>query len=369
MKVATLSPVARPRLRDVAEKADVSIGTVSRVLNGKADVAEELAERVLLAARSLGYTRRALAVQPVAQTLRQASNDTAMIGYLVDAPSLARVTADPFLQHFLAGIEDGVNRNNGHLLFATCGEEVARGAIPAMIAENRVQGVILKPSSATPDAWIRKLNELVPVVMLMNSSEDRSISSVMCDNYAATYQILRYLRELGHRRIAFLSVDDLGQSPSVLHSERMDAYRKYAGSLGCVENPAYLQTPTRDHARETLAEVIETGLKNLLAIRKAERPTAVVCATDSYAFALLALAGRHGIGVPGDLSVVGYMNTDTCEHSAPPLTSVSLSGDEVGRVAVNLLYERLQNPSMMVRHVSVGTRLVERLSCAPAPDS
>ncbi|EIP97632.1 transcriptional regulator [Opitutaceae bacterium TAV1] len=365
MKADSFIPAAKPRLRDVAEKADVSIGTVSRVLNGKADVAEDLAERVLLAARSLGYTRRA----PAAQATVQASNDVAVIGYLVDSPNLARVTADPFLQHFLIGIEDGVNRNNGHLLFATCGEEAARGAIPAMVAENRVQGVILKPSPTTSDTWIRKLNELVPVIMLMNSSEDRSIFSVMCDNYAATYQILRYLRELGHRRIAFLSVDDLGQAPSVLHFERMDAYRKYAGSLGCVEDPAYIQVPTRDHGRETLSEVIEKGLKNLLALGKGERPTAVVCATDTYAFALLALAGRYGIEVPRDLSVVGYMNIDTCEHSVPPLTSVSLSGDEVGRVAVNLLYERLQNPSMMVRHVSVGTRLVERLSCAPAPDS
>lgn len=366
MKIASSLPATpKPRLRDIAQEADVSIGTVSRVLNGKADVASDLAERVLRAAKVLGYARRSSAANPMVRM----HNDAAVIGYLMDSSNLAHTMADPFLQHFLAGIEEGVNQNNGHLLFAGCEEEAQRGEIPAMVAENRVQGVILKPGQASSAAWMQKLNELVPVVMLMHSNEERSICSVMCDNYAATYQIFRYLTELGHRKIGFFSVDDVGQAPSVLHNERLDAFRKYAGLFKCVEHPAYIQIPSRERGKETLSDVVARGLDGFLEIGNQERPTAVVCATDTYAFPLLTLASRHGIEVPRDLSVVGYMNTDACENSVPPLTSVSLSGEEIGRVAVDLIYERLKNPSMMVRHVSVGTRLVERLSCAPAPNS
>ncbi|RRJ97509.1 LacI family transcriptional regulator [Opitutaceae bacterium TAV4] len=352
----------KPRLSDIAQAAGVSIGTVSRVLNGKSDVATELAERVMAATSNLGYARRPAG--PASHPDKRAL----MVGFLVDAPNLASVTADPFMQHFLAGIEETVNHRGGHLLFATCAEEILAGDIPSMVAENRVQGIIFKSNQHTPDTWIRKLAALVPTVMLMNHCEDRSIHSVMCDNYAATYQTMRYLRNLGHRRIGFLTIEDKGMQNSILHAERLDAYRKYVPILDCEAHTAYIQCPLRDHATETLPHAIEKGLKAFLSLGK-KRPTAIICATDIYAFALLHLCPKHGLEVPRDLSVTSFMNTQTCEHSIPPLTSVNLSGDEIGKVAVNLIYELNEKPNTIVRHISVGTRLVERQSCArlPAP--
>ena len=359
MKEHSIHSNAKPRLSDIARSADVSIGTVSRVMNGKSDVAPALAERVLLAARALGYTRR-----PSSHGIIPLQSKTAMIGYLVDAPNLASVTSDPFMQHFLAGIEAGVNQKEGHLLFATCREEITNGSMPAMITEKRVQGIVFKKDQNTPDAWIRQLAEQVPTVMLMSSCEDRSIHSVMCDNHAGTYQAMRYLRDLGHQRIGFLTIEDVGMPHNILHLERLEAYGNYTRLLNCEINPAYVQIPSRDHTHETLPQDVEKGLKAFLALGE-KRPTAVICATDIYAFALLNLATKYGVEVPHDLSVVGFMNTETCEHSSPPLTSVCLSGEEVGRVAVDLLYERIENPELIVRHVSVGTKLIERLSCAP----
>lgn len=357
------APLKKARLRDIAQHAQVSIGTVSRVLTGKSDVAPDLAERVLLSARTLNYSRRSA---PFTASPSQPGSATFVIGYLVDAPSMAEVVHDPFLQQFLAGIETAVNTRGGHMLFATCGDEVAAGTIPSMIAENRVQGVVFKGGPTTPDPWLKKLGEVVPTVMLMNSCIDRSIFSVLCDNYAGTYQAMRYLRELGHRRIGFLSIEDLGQRASVLHTERRDAFQHYVPQLDCDPRPGLLQVPTRDHRKESLAEAVEKGVKAFVALKDA-RPTAILCATDIYAFALLNLAPKYKLAIPSDLSVIGFMNSETCNHSTPPLTSVCLSGDEVGRVAVNLLYERLENPGLLVRHVHVGTRLVERVSCsAPA---
>lgn len=147
MKATPRPPRPKARLTDIAREAEVSIGTVSRVLNGKSDVDPALAERVRASALRLGYAKR----DPLPGSVA-AGTKTAMIGYLVDGPSVAHVTGDPFLQQFLGGIETGVNQKDGHLLFATCAEEISRGVLPAMVTEKRVQGVILKKSQSTPDA-------------------------------------------------------------------------------------------------------------------------------------------------------------------------------------------------------------------------
>lgn len=347
------------RLADIAREADVSIGTVSRVLNGKTDVDPALSERVHSVARRLGYTKRG--------NHRGATGDqstTAMFGYLMDNASLVDVRGDAFYQQFLHGIENGVNNLNGHLLIATCTEEIARGELPAMVAEKRVQGVILKGTQTTPDAWLHRLAAHIPTVMLMGSCEDRSIHSVICDNHAGAYQIMRYLHDMGHRRIAFLTVEDKGMPHNSLHLDRLDAYHTYVQLLGCTAHEAYVQIPVRNNKTDTLDETVERGLQALLDLGP-QGPTAIICANDIYAIALLNVAARRGISVPADLSVAGFMNIEMCEHSSPPLTSVHLTGEEVGRVAVNLLREHIETPGMPSRHVSVGTRLIERLSCCP----
>ncbi len=106
------------------------------------------------------------------------------------------------------------------------------------------------------------------------------------------------------------------------------------------------------------------GLKNMLALGD-KRPTAVIGAADVYALSLMRAATSLGLSVPRDLSVASYMNTDICEYASPPLTSVCLSAEEIGRAAVDLLESRIKAPASIVRHIVIAPRLVERLSCAP----
>lgn len=108
------------------------------------------------------------------------------------------------------------------------------------------------------------------------------------------------------------------------------------------------------------------GLKKFLSL-KDRRPTALVCAADIYAFSILRSAREFGLSIPADLSVASYQNTAACEHSSPPLTSVCLSGEEIGRAAVDLLESRIKDPGLPVRHVLVAPRLIERLSCDKPP--
>lgn len=356
---SAISPApGKPRLQDIAAQAQVSIGTVSRVLSGKPDVAAELAERVMRTAKAMGYGARSSEKRS-----SKRPRDFGSIGYIVDSdlPS----AAEPFQQHFLSGINQTVTERGGHLVFSACHGEIVKDAIPPMIVENLVSGIILKANHETPAAWIEKISNLIPVVLLMHRSLEHPLPSVMCDNRGAVFQSLRRLLELGHSKVGFFYEDEA--RISLHHEERLDAFLKYAPLLGLPVRQGYVQGPTRDAARgEELADVAHKALKNFLALGD-RRPTAVVCATDVFALTLIRIAGSYGLELPRDLSLIGMMNNPSCEFSTPTLSSVSLSEEEIGRAAVDLLKERIDRPFASVREVAIGTHLVERHSCAPLP--
>lgn len=348
-------------MQDIAARAQVSIGTVSRVLNGKPDVTAELAERVMRTAQAMGY-----GIRNSGKRGAKRPRDFGSIGYIVDAE--LSVTADPFQQHFLSGIEQTVTERGGHLVFSACRNEIINDAIPPMIVENLVSGIILKASHETPAAWIQKISNLIPVVLLMHRSIERPLPSVTCDNRGAVYQTLRRLKELGHTKVGFFYEDEA--SPNRLsphHEERLEAFRKYAPLLGLSMRPEYVQGPKRDIARgEDLAAVAHQAVKSFLALGD-ERPTAVICAADLYAMTIIRIAGSYGLELPRDLSVIGMMNNPSCEFSNPTLSSVSLSEEEIGRAAVDLLKERMERPFASVREITIGAHLIERGSCAQLP--
>ncbi len=352
--------IRKPRMQDIAAQAQVSIGTVSRVLNGKPDVTAELAERVMRTAHAMGYGIR--------NSERQSSKrpgNLANIGYVVDAINESSIAKEPFQQNFLSGIEQTVTERGGHLLFSTCRNEVTKDALPAMIVENLVSGIILKASIDTPEAWIKKISDLIPVVLLMHRSIEHPLPSVMCDNRGAVFQSLRRLQDLGHTKIGFFFEDENSPSrKSLHHEERLDAFLKYAPLLGLNIRQEYVQGPSRNFAKgEDLNDVAHTALKNFLALGD-QRPTAVICAADIYALTMIGVAKSHGLELPRDLSLIAMMNTQACEFSSPALSSVSLSEEEIGRAAVDLLEELIDRPLASVREVTIGTHLVERCSCA-----
>jgi len=350
-----------PRLQDIAAQAQVSIGTVSRVLNGKPDVTAELAERVMRTAQAMGY-----GIRNFERQASKRSRDSSRIGYVVDADATA--TSDPFQQHFLSGIEQTITERGGHVIFSTCQNEAAQDVIPSMIVKNLVSGVILKAGRLTPLDWIHKISKLVPVVLLMHRTVNHSIPAVMCDNRGAILQSLSRLQELGHSKIGFFFESESDpMRVSLHHDERLDAFVKFAPLLGLDVCPEYIQTPIRDAAKgEDLTDVTHAVLRKFLALGD-KRPTAVICASDICALTMIRIAETHGLELPRDMSLIGIMNTQACEFSNPPLSSVSLFEEEIGRAAVDLLEERISRPFATVREITIATQLVERGSCTNAP--
>jgi DNA-binding LacI/PurR family transcriptional regulator len=255
----------------------------------------------------------------------------------------------------------------GHVVFTSAQDDIQKNTIPQMVANRLVRAVVLKVSINMPAAWLRKIQTQVPTVLVMQRLPDHSIPSVMCDNYEAIFKVLDHLSKLGHKRVGFFSEDD-GEATSIHHAERQDAFVRSLSHFGFVQRAEYIQTPARDLARgEKMEDVVHKGLRAFLAL-KSERPTAIVCAADIYALTIMKLISGYGFSVPGDISVTGIMNTLSCDFSDPSLTSVSLLESEIGKAAVDLLHRRMTNPDAVVSHTVVGTRLIERRSCA-APKS
>lgn len=349
--------MSKPRMGDVARRAGVSIGTVSRVLNGKTDVATELVARVQQAAEELGYRRR-IGSHPGDATGR----DFGTIGYLVDAPNYSGVATDPFQRGFLSGIEQGMAGVGGQVIVATVKNEIERDQIPTMVTERLVRGVIVKSGNSATDAWLQKVDQMVPLVTINHPSVYRQFPSVMCDNFGGMFQVLRYLRDLGHTRFGLIYEDEAGAPVSVHHLEREEAFLKYAPQFGCADPLAYVQKPVRQEG-EGVEDVVATALRNFMQMGE-RRPTAIVATADVYAFCILRLASSFGLTIPEDMSVASFMNTEACDYSNPPLTSVSLSGEEIGAASADLLVARVRNPDALPRHVIVNTTLVRRGSCA-----
>lgn len=354
MSAILTKPNRKPRMFDISQRAGVSIGTVSRVLSGKTDVDPALADRVKLAARELGYSRRSPQRAAAAK-----EGELGPIAYLLDSAT-SRNLSDIFQQHFLTGIEQRSSELEGHILFTSCGDDLEQDRLPSIVTDKLVRGAIIKGDF--PDSWVNKVNAAIPTIRLMSDSLSRATASVSCDNFAATYQIMHYLHGLGHRRVGFIYEKETKRHTSFHHLEREQAYLRCVAEMGFEFHPGYLQTPIRENAGEDVPDVMAKGLKNLIALKEL-RPTALVCAADAYAFSIMQVAGPLGISIPKDLSIVGYMNIDSCEYSNPPLTSVCLSGEEMGRVAVDLLVSRIQNPDSLVQHITIAPRLIERLSC------
>lgn len=351
-------------MQDLAEKAGVSIGTVSRVLRGRPDVSPDLAERVFAAAQEMGYRR------PLRNRTGGAAKaaEARTIAYLVDVGLDRDWTHEAFFQRFAAGIQKQISAEGGHLLFASCHQDIERDVLPSLVTNNMVNGVIVKTYYQGP--WLKKLQMRVPTVVLMNKPDDHAVSSVACDNYSGSYQAIKHLTELGHRRIGFLSIDDLNAQDDLCangrnaqHAEREKAFLEHIRLFGCDENPAYIQVPVRDWEKESIEEVIGRALDAFLALGS-KRPTAVVTATEIYATVFRAVAKQRNLLVPKDFSLIAYQH-EGVPTDAPLISGLETRGEDMGAMAVSVLMEQIKNPLAPIVQIGVGMKWMQGQSCAP----
>ena len=215
---------------------------------------------------------------------------------------------------------------------------------------DKVDGII---ASCFPriENVIHDINDRVPVVVIDNSSSDKTIPSIIIDNYNAVRESVDYLYSLGHKRIGFMT----GLHDSDVGKNRYAGYASSMHSHGLELDEALIFKGNYSFEAGT------EGARNFLSLPTP--PTAIMCANDVMAIATIKKAVQLGIDVPDDLSVVGFDDITVASQIAPPLTTVEAPIAEIAELAVRMLISLIKGEHSEVKHIALPAKLIVRGTC------
>ena len=332
-------------LRDVAHGSGVSITTVSRILNGRESgvpIREETRQRVLAVAAELGYKPNLLA-----RGLR--GSPSSLLGVI------ARDISDPFHIQILRGINDA-SRVRDYRLFLGHVDYRPDVALSygSMFESSHADGIIVIGDIDGGDDTLDQLAQQHRYVIgVTDRTTRRQIPGVYADGVAGTHLALEHLWELGHRAIICVS-----DTRTYDGRQRIGLYEQFMRERGVADQIGVFITdqdpePSLELGRRVFADW--PGRKH---------PSAVYATSDNIALGLMQAAYEAGIGIPGDLSIIGFDDIDVAAFTIPPLTTISQGGLEMGRVAAELLFDMIDNGRHRseVADVVLAPRLVVRRS-------
>ncbi|MBI1256880.1 MAG: substrate-binding domain-containing protein [Chloroflexi bacterium] len=329
-------------IKEVAERARVSVATVSRVVNHSGYVSTDLRERVEEAMHTLQYKPSALA-----RSLRR--QETHTIGVLV--PSLNQ----PFFGTLIFAMEKTLFAGDYRTLICSSEEDpLKEAAYVDILLRQRVDGVVLVPTGHSTEGVTHLLQAQVPVVLIDRDFPNLAISRVLSDNYGGAYAGMEHLLTLGHRRIALIG----GPAYSRVTKARTDGAEQAMRDYGAPHDPSLLMIGT-------LPE-FELGYQAALSLMKrSDPPTAIFALTDVVAVGVLHAAAQLNLNLPDDLSVMGFDDIPLAAYVIPALTTVAQPIYGMGQTAVEILMRRLHNQYQPHETIQLDTHLVVRNSTAP----
>ncbi|HEX6198082.1 MAG TPA: substrate-binding domain-containing protein [Jiangellaceae bacterium] len=311
--------MATANIKEVARHAGVSVGTVSNVLNRPDSVAPITRERVMTAIQQLGFVRN-----EAARHLRAGRSRT--VGLVV------LDVANPYFTDVARGVEELADTHDTMVVLCNSGENPERELRHlAQLEEQRVLGILITPV-ATDNPHLDRLVERGIPVVLVDRGATAQRCSVAVDDVLGGRLAGAHLAELGHRRLAFV-----GGPFSIKQVED-----RYAGMQAAMAEVADAHITAIERPSLSVAEGSRAG-EQIAAMPDADRPTAVFCANDLLAIGLLQEMTRQGIKVPDDIAIVGYDDIGFAAAAAVPLSSVRQPREQLGRAAIELLLDEVEN--------------------------
>ena len=341
----------KPTLKDVAQRAGVSIGTASNAFNRPELLSEELRERVLGEARRLGYG----GPDPAARRLR-----TGRAGALgvIFTDRLPFAFDDEAAVIFLRGVAGALeNTGDGLLLIPTSPtrEEGAR-----VVRQAAVDGFLVY-STPTGDPRLRAALERGLPTVVVDEPLDVPTPYIGVEDRRGARSAAQHVIELGHQRVGIVAFPEHARDDVTLvfdtTVERMAGYRE---GLGAAWDPALVFT-----ARGNRPDTGRRALRELLAIEP--RPTAVLAMSDALASGVLREAAEQGLDLPGELSVIGFDDVPLAGFTDPPLTTVNQPTERKGKLAARWLLEavRAGGPTEPARSVLPAELVVRGTTASP----
>lgn len=331
-----------PNIRQVAERAGVSVGTVSNVLNRPELVTPATRARVLGAIKDLNFIR----------------NDSARQLRVGRSRTLGLVVLDisnPFFTDVARGVEEIANSQGLAVIVCNSDEDAAKEAAHLdLLAEMRARGVLINPIEESGGRLETLRERGVPVVLFDRQAESAEECSVAVDDVLGGRLALHHLIDRGHRKVLFLG------GPTTLRQVR----ERHEGAVAAVQASGQ---PVQLDVMPTTALNVAAGRAagdQIAAMPPAQRATAVFCANDLVALGLLQALTYGGVRVPADIAIVGYDDIDFAAAAAVPLSSVRQPRQSLGRTCAELLLDETSNPEHQHRQVVFEPELIVRASSA-----
>ncbi|WP_129731674.1 LacI family DNA-binding transcriptional regulator [Ectobacillus funiculus] len=322
---------------DVAEKAGVSISTVSKVMNDQ-QVGKKSKQKVLKVMQELNYRPSVLASALTGKR-------TSTIGLLL--PDLA----NPFVAEMARRVEDRAHEFGFSLVICSTDlnpEKEERSV--SLLRQKSVDGFILASAFNNRRVIADLVGDNIPVLLLSESHPQFAVNSINIDNVVGGYQVASHLVSLGHTRIAVIGED------ATSSQQRINGYKQAFQESGLTvhEDLIAISDSSVEHAQRLTKELLNHPKK----------PTAIIACNDVLAIGAILAAREIGLDIPKDLSITGFDNTLLSKSCDPPLTTVEQGLDKMCAQAVDLLIEEIEGKSTSKQRILVLPQLVIRKSTA-----
>lgn len=346
-------------VKDVARRASVSIGTVSRVFHNYSNVGDPIRERVLQAADELGYKRTIGGTDSPPDQSRQLKEIAFMYATAVDDPRT--LTSNPFWSYILLGVQREAKRASIRVTYTTEYDFSQTSAdLATQIQKMKLDGILLVgPAEREHILALKRLQ--IPLVLVDNYLPGSLIDSVACNNFEGARQATNFLIEQGHSQIAFIG-GPLLEAPRPINKiytlERRSAgYRTALLEAGLTVDYRLYEACQLNPASG--AEACQRLLQRDLPF------TAIFCANDEIAIGVMKALKDAGKSVPEDVSVIGFDDITLVEHLTPALTTVRVPKEAMGAMAMKCLQARACEPYLPIASTVLEVELIVRETVTP----
>ncbi len=329
-------------IEQIAADLKVSNASVSRALNDRPGVSQELRDRILRRASELNYT-------PSLVARGLATSQTFTLGFFVRQKPDVSAQTDPFYGQVLQGIEQVLAASNYHVAVGMLTSDILMTPNDfRFVRERRIDGMVLAGPDIPNEFVLAMLSTNVPVVLVDNKLTHFVTNCVNTDDEAGGYAAARHLIDYGHQRIGIIS------GPQHWYSS---SRRVRGAQLALAEAGLPLHTV---HMERTTIESGESATKQML---KAHPDVTGLCAVnDAMALGAIRTARRENRRVPEDLSIIGFDNIDWAQLNDPALTTIDIPKRQLGQEAAKRLLSMLDDTDSSPVEVMVSTKLIVRQS-------
>ncbi len=325
-------------IREVAKKAGVSPTSVSHVLNNTRFVSEDVRERVNSAMRELNYRPNALA-----RSLRRGETHT--LGLILPD------SANPFFAEVGHAIESAAfARGYSVILCNTENDEDKEHLYTEVLENKQLDGIIFVGAGENRESISAIIQNGIPLVVVDRDMGNLELDTVTTENHQGGFLATQHLLSLGHQIIGCIT----GPSNITPSAERVTGYREAHRQAGIhIEDSLLVRGDF--HAPSGYSAALQL-------LQRTPRPTAIFVCNDMMAIGALRAVAQLGLNVPEDIAIVGFDDIELASYTTPSLTTVAQPKQEIGQLAVKLIFERMGDHSLPPRHNILSTQLIIRES-------